>query len=226
MWLLVPLAVLGALALGLHTLFPDALRLEENRMSLVYYLAWMAIIGSAILFTFRQRWAEALKHAVAWLLILLALVAGYAHRDELERAALRMAAAVVPGMAVETAPGEVVLRRGADGHFYANATINGVAIRLMVDTGASTIALSAADARRVGIDPEVLDYFLPVTTANGQTFAAAVTLDEIRLGSIAFGPIGASVLPEGALERSLLGMSFLDRLSGFEIAGDRLILRH
>jgi predicted aspartyl protease len=49
---------------------------------------------------------------------------------------LRVAAAVVPGMAVETTPGEVVLRAGADGHFYANATINGVDMRLLVDTGA------------------------------------------------------------------------------------------
>lgn len=225
MWLLFVLAGIGAIVLGLHTLFPDALRAEHNRMSLVYYVTWMVVIGSAILFTFRQRWSDALKYGVAWILILLLLVAGYAYKDDLERAALRVAAAVVPGMAVETAPGEVVLRAGADGHFYANAAVNGVAMRLMVDTGASGIALSAADARRIGFDPEALDYVLPVTTANGRTFAAPVTLDGIRLGSIAFGPIGASVMPPGALERSLLGMSFLERLSGFEIAGDRLILR-
>ena len=88
-------------------------------------------------------------------------------------------------MAVETAPGEVVLRASADGHFYANATVDGVAVRFLVDTGASSITLSAADARRVGFDPEALDYFLPVTTASGAALAARVTLDEVRLGSIA-----------------------------------------
>jgi len=195
-------------------------------MTLVYYVAWMVVIDSAILLTFRQRLSDALKYGLAWFLILLFLVAGYAYKDDLEHAALRVAAAVVPGMAVETAPGEVVLRAGADGHFYANATVNGVAMRLMVDTGASGIALAAADARRLGFDPAALDYVLPVMTANGRTFAAPVMLDEIRLGPIAFGPIRASVMPPGALERSLLGMSFLERLSGFEIAGDRLILRH
>lgn len=225
MWLLILLGVIGAIAFGLHTLFPDALRLDQNRMSLVYYVTWIVIAGSAIVVTFRQRWSDAVKHGIAWILILLVLVAAYAYKDDFKQVALRIAAAIVPGMAVETAPGEVALRASADGHFYANATINGVAMRLMVDTGASSIALSAADARRLGFDPEALDYFLPVTTANGPTFAATVTLDEIRLGSIAFGPIGASVMPPGALERSLLGMSFLERLSGFEIAGDRLILR-
>ena len=64
-----------------------------------------------------------------------------------------------------------------------------------------------------------------MTTANGPAYAAMVTLDEIRLGSIAFGPITASVMPPGALDHSLLGMSFLERLSGFEMSGDRLVLR-
>jgi aspartyl protease family protein len=170
--ILLLLVVVGTLALGLHMLFPDALRLEHNRMSLVYNLVWIVVIGSAILMTFRQRWSEAVKYAVAWALILLVVIAAYAYRDDLEQAAMQVAAAVVPGLAVETAPGEVVLRASADGHFYANATVDGVAIRFLVDTGASSITLSAADARRVGFDPEALDYFLPVTTASGAALAA------------------------------------------------------
>jgi hypothetical protein len=75
-WLLILLAVVGALALGLHAIFPDALRLEHNRMALVYYLTWVVVAGGAILITFRQRWGEALRHGVAWVLILLVLVAG------------------------------------------------------------------------------------------------------------------------------------------------------
>jgi aspartyl protease family protein len=221
------LLVVGVLivAFGLHTLFPEALRLEHNRMSLVYYVVWIAVIGSAILATFRQRWSEAIKYGVVWFLILLAVVALYAYRDDFTEVALRVGAAVVPGMAVETAPGEIVLRASADGHFYANATVDGVSMRFLVDTGASSIALSAEDARRIGFDPDALDYFLPVTTANGATFAARVTLDEMRLGSIAFERVPAAVMPRGALATSLLGMAFLERLSGFEIAGDRLVLR-
>jgi predicted aspartyl protease len=95
MWLLILLALVGALVLGLHMLFPDALRLEHNRMSLVYYLAWIVVIGSAILMTFRQRWSDALKYGVAWTLILLVVIAAYAYRDDLRRAALQVAAAVV-----------------------------------------------------------------------------------------------------------------------------------
>lgn len=225
MWILVLLILVAGLAFGLHTLFPDALRLEQNRMSLVYYVVWIAVIGSAILVTFRQRWSQAIKYGVVWFLLLLVVIAAYAYRNDLEQVALRLGAAIVPGMAVETTPGELVLQAGADGHFYANASVDGVSVRFLVDTGASSIALSAADARRIGFDPAALDYFLPVTTANGEALAARVTLDEIRLGSIAFTRVPAAVMPPGALATSLLGMAFLERLSGFEIAGDRLVLR-
>jgi aspartyl protease family protein len=224
-WVLILLAAVLGIELGLHTLFPDALQVEQNRMSLVYYLLWIVVIGSAILMTFRQRWREAIKYGIAWILILLAVVAAYAYRDDFKAVAMRVAAAIVPGMAVEVAPGEVALQASADGHFYANVTIDGVAMRLMVDTGASSITLSAADSRRLGLDPERLDYVRPVTTAGGAALAASVMLREVRLGNIAFERVAASVMPPGTLDRSLLGMSFLDRLSRFEIAGDRLVLR-
>jgi aspartyl protease family protein len=223
-WILIPLIAVLGVAFGLHMLFPGALQVEQNRMSLVYYLAWIVVIGSAILMTFRQRWREAIKYGIAWILILLAVVGAYAFRDDVEAVAMRVAAAIVPGMAIETAPGEVALHASADGHFYANVTIDGVPMRLMVDTGASSIALSAEDARRIGIDPQSLDYVLPVTTAGGPALAAGVTLDEVRLGDIVFERVAASVMPPGTLDRSLLGMSFLSRLSRFEIAGDRLLL--
>jgi aspartyl protease family protein len=225
MRILVLLVLVAGLAFGLHTLFPDALRLEQNRMSLVYYVVWIAVIGSTILVTFRQRWSQAVKYGVVWFLLLLVVIAAYAYRNDLEQIALRVGAAIVPGTAVETTPGEVVLQASVDGHFYANASVDGVSVRFLVDTGASSIALSAADARRIGFDPAALDYFLPVTTANGEALAARVTLDEIRLGSIAFTRVPAAVMPPGALATSLLGMAFLERLSGFEIAGDRLLLR-
>jgi predicted aspartyl protease len=104
MWLLVLLAIVGALVLGLHALFPDALRLEHNRMSLVYYLAWIVLIGSAILMTFRQRWSAALKYAIAWTLILLVVIAAFAYKDEVRRVALQVTAAVVGAGGRDEAP--------------------------------------------------------------------------------------------------------------------------
>ena len=183
------------------------------------------LAGTAILATFRQRWGEAVKYGIAWTLILLALVAGYSMRDDLKRAGYGMLASLVPGLAVEVEPGVVALRMADDGHFYAHAEVDGTTIRMLVDTGASLIALSAEDAQRIGFEPASLDYTLPISTANGSGFAAPVRLREVRVGTIILRDVRAGVLQPGMVDGSLLGMTFLGRLRGFGFEGDQLVLR-
>ncbi len=110
------------------------------------------------------------------------------------------------------------------GHYYANAELNGRAIALLVDTGASFVALTAEDARNIGIYPSESDFKLRMSTANGEARAAQVTLSTIRLGGISIYDVPAIVMQPGASTTSLLGMSFLKKLSGFEVAQGRLVL--
>ncbi|PSC03539.1 TIGR02281 family clan AA aspartic protease [Alsobacter soli] len=117
----------------------------------------------------------------------------------------------------------VVLLADPRGHYQAEPQINGAKIRTLVDTGASVVALSAEDARRAGIFPAGADYRIPVGTANGTVKAAPVTLREVRLDAIVLRDVEAMVLPEGRLQGTLLGMSFLRRL-GMEVAQGRLVL--
>jgi len=112
-----------------------------------------------------------------------------------------------------------------DGHFRSNAMINGRSIPVMVDTGASTVALSFEDARQAGIRLSDLDFTIPVNTANGIVQAAPVVIRRISLGGISVEDVKGMVLPQGALSGSLLGMSFLSRLSGYEVRQNTLILR-
>ena len=101
--------------------------------------------------------------------------------------------------------------------------MNGVALRFLVDTGASDVVLGPADARRLGFDVAALDYSRRYRTANGVVFGAPVTLDRVRVGPIALDDVRASV--NGAeMARSLLGMSFLGRLKGYEVSDDVLTL--
>jgi aspartyl protease family protein len=86
------------------------------------------------------------------------------------------------------------------------------------------VVLTAADAERAGIDTQVLSYSSPVTTANGTTTAARVTLDDIAVGKIRRRQMTAMVARPGELDTSLLGMNFLSTLAGFDIRGDRLVL--
>jgi aspartyl protease family protein len=106
--------------------------------------------------------------------------------------------------------GQVVLTADSRGHFISTGAINGMAVRFMVDTGASTIALSIPEARRLGIN------YLAGTpgrasTANGVVQAYRVKLDSVRVGDITLNNVDAMVIDGGGLNIALLGMSFLNR---------------
>lgn len=120
--------------------------------------------------------------------------------------------------------GEATLRRAADGHFYATARINGADVRFLVDTGATTIALSTADAERIGIYTAHGDYVGAASTANGTVRVAPVMLDSVELGGTSVGKVQAAVIA-GYQGTSLLGQSFLSRFDKVSIDGDVMTLR-
>jgi aspartyl protease family protein len=96
---------------------------------------------------------------------------------------------------------------------------------MLIDTGATTIVLRPADARQAGLDVERLSYSVPVQTANGMAYAAAVRLRQVTVGPIVIDGVDALVAKPGALKESLLGMNFLRRLKSYEFSGDYLTLR-
>lgn len=118
----------------------------------------------------------------------------------------------------------VKLAADARGHFVTRAQLNRVSADVMVDTGASVVALSAEVARRIGVDPRPSDFSSVVSTANGKVKAARVMLDEVRIGDVVVERVEGLVLPPGALDGVLLGMSFLKRLSKVEMESGRLVL--
>ena len=106
----------------------------------------------------------------------------------------------------------VTLSRGNGGHVWTDARIDGRRLELVVDTGASAIALRASDAARLGIRPTSRDYSIKVSTANGMTRAALVELRMVEIGNIVVRDVPALVHADEALGVNLLGMTFLSRL--------------
>jgi aspartyl protease family protein len=119
---------------------------------------------------------------------------------------------------------EVRVRADEQGHFVVEAAINGRPITLMADTGATVVVLSFEDAERVGLSPRSLDYTGLARTANGVAKIAPVKLDRVRVKGITLYDIQAAVAERGALFGSLLGMSFLSKLSRFQMQGDELVM--
>ena len=117
------------------------------------------------------------------------------------------------------------LKANGSGHFVTKASINGNDITVIVDTGATAVALSFEDAQEAGLRPGNLDFNIPVATANGVAKAARVTIDRIEVGSVKADDVDALVLPEGALKGTLLGMTFLNRMRSFRVEDGMLYLR-
>lgn len=110
------------------------------------------------------------------------------------------------------------------GHFFATAYVNERPVEVMVDTGASMVAMSHEDAEAAGIRVSSSDYTHRVSTANGTARVAIVTLDTVRIGDITVRDVRAAVSEPGALKGTLLGMSFLSRLR-MEFGAGKLVLR-
>ncbi|GAA0618182.1 hypothetical protein GCM10009422_11890 [Brevundimonas kwangchunensis] len=133
-------------------------------------------------------------------------------------------AAEVPAvvMPARGEPGQVL--KAADGHYWAEAMIDGRAVRVMVDTGASVVALTPEDAARLGLKLKPEDFTATVVTASGPVAAARVELKAVAVAGTHVDKVEALVVQQG-LPHSLLGMSYLGRLSGFTATPAALTLR-
>ena len=137
-------------------------------------------------------------------------------------------AAEKPGAAWPAAPAAAgngfasrEIERAPDGHFYLDAQVNGAQVHFLIDTGASMVALTSADAQRAGIA-------LPSERAVAQGAGGSIEVIPVTIDRIAAGPLEAREVP-GAIARelpiSLLGQSFLSRVGNVQISGDRMVLR-
>lgn len=183
-------------------------------MRAFYLVLLLVAIGGWVMIEYRQRLGLALRTAVAWALIFLGVIAAYGLWTDIRRD-------VIPRQTTSTEG--ILLPRAPDGHFYARLDIGTVPIVFLVDTGATNMVLSLADAVRVGIDPSALRYAGMAQTANGRVRTAGVTLPEVTFGPYVDRRVRAYV-NDGEMDGSLLGMDYLQRFS-IRIEGDRMLLQ-
>ena len=225
-WLsfLLPALLLGAVVLLLARQFPDAVADPQDRDNMIAAMVWALLPLSALVITLRRRPRVVFGAAAIWIGLGAAVLLAYTFRFEAEALGRRMLAELIPSMPMSAGGGEAVVRADRSGHFAVQAEVEGVAVRFLVDTGATDVVLTMRDAERVGLDPAVLRFTQPYRTANGVVMGASVRLESITIGDIVLEDVAASVNP-APMAQSLLGMSFLGRLSGYEITRDTLTLR-
>lgn len=119
---------------------------------------------------------------------------------------------------------KVLLNANDYGHFIVEADINGVKVDLLTDTGATYIALNYETALQLGFNAKTLQFTSRSSTANGIASVAPVDLGYVRIGSIVMHDVKAVIAEPGKMTQNLLGMSFISRLSGFQLSGGRLTM--
>lgn len=183
-------------------------------------LLYLALLGAAVVAWFfaqnRTSLGKNMQYAVVWGLIFVGAIAVVGLWGDIRNT-------VTPAYHTAVGDDRVELRRALDGHYYVTAEVNGAPVQFVVDTGATLIVLTRADARSAGLETDDLAFVGRAGTANGMVSTAPVRLDSLKIGPLEDRGIAASV-NGGELDQSLLGMSYLERFSSVEISGGKMIL--
>jgi aspartyl protease family protein len=193
----------------------------DDNASLIYALILLVIVASS-LFSRRLPIGQTAKYALAWIGIFAIGFVLFSFRGELGRAWTRVSEELTPGKPI-TENGTVRIRRGEGGHFHVNALVNGRNVRFMIDSGATTTAVSVGAAKSAGVEVSTTGFPVIVDTANGPTEARRVVISRIVIGGIAREELPVLV-SESFGDINLLGMNFLDSLKAWRVEGDEMVL--
>ena len=193
--------------------------MSGDSLASIGYLALLLLaLGGAYLASHRQSVGKSLQMALVWGMIFMGCMAIYGLWGDISRDYGRKS------LPITQQDGAIAMPRASDGHYYVTAEVNGTEIEFLVDTGASDIVLSRADAARIGFDLDKLAFLGSARTANGVVPIAYGRLKTMRLGHHLDQAVSVSI-NGGEMDKSLLGMSYLGRFGRIEMTQDQLILR-
>lgn len=186
------------------------------------YLGIAAMLVASSLFARRLPVGQVLKMTLAWLAIFGVAFVLFTFRGEAGAVWKRVKAELSPGGTTDT-NGTVTIRKGEDGHFWMDVEMNGKPIRLMVDSGATTTALSAETARAMGIEVPEDGFPVIIGTANGDVEARRARVARLRVGPIERTDFPV-IVSESFGDTNVIGMNFLSTLDGWRVQNDELLL--
>ncbi|WP_192966902.1 retropepsin-like aspartic protease family protein [Phycobacter azelaicus] len=183
---------------------------------IIYLVLLLLAVGSWVFVQNRQSLGKTVQSLAIWAFIFLGVIAAYGLWGDIRQT-------VMPQQSVMTDQGRVEVPLAPDGHYYLTLSVNGTPVNFLVDTGASQVVLSRSDAERAGIDTDNLAYLGRAQTANGEVRTASTWVEEMSLGGITDEGVRVWV-NSGDMDKSLLGMGYLQRWSRIEIQNRALVL--
>ena len=221
--ILAVLALAGVGIWGLMRLFPGRVSSPDDWGYVTRSLGALVLVSSSLL-VMRLKLKDAGRYILIWVALAAIGVIGFTYRSDLVDVAARVRSALIPSYAVAGGDHTLVLGQDTDGGYHVVGQVNGQAVGFLVDTGASDIVLSPADAQRIGVDMSALRYNHAYETANGEGEGASYTVPSLTIGPIKLTNVAVSI-NKAPMSASLLGMAFLKRMASFEFKGGQLILR-
>jgi aspartyl protease family protein len=189
---------------------------SDSIAQLIYLGALVSVLGGGFLLTNRLKLGQTLQMAAIWGLIFVGAIAAVGIWSDIQDE-------LYPNQTRFDASNEITVPRSRDGHYYLTLDLNGAPTDFIVDTGATDMVLTQADAAAAGLDPAQLTYFGRAMTANGEVRTAPVRLDSVVIGPHEDRDV-AAVVNDGQMAQSLLGMGYLQRWGKIEISGGEMKL--
>lgn len=208
----------------LSNLFPNALSTDYDKARLVRLVVILFLVSGAVIFARKVKASEVLRNVAIWAGVAGVVMIGYMYRDEFQSFGNRFRSELVPQYPVQYGTRTATISADESGGFSLIGQVNGARVTFLVDTGASDIVLSPADALRVGLNLSGLDYSRRFETAHGMGYGARAVVSTLTVGPVTLQDVPVSV-NQSPMSSSLLGMSFLKRLDSFEVHGRKLVLR-
>lgn len=194
----------------------------DDSARVILLLFWIVLVASALVAR-RMPWGQTLKLALVWLAIFGTLFVIAAYRDEFSGIWQRLRLAGIPQQGI-VQNGEFHIPMDESGHFRVRATLGGVDASFLIDSGATTTALSRAVVQRAGIDVDDSGFGVAINTANGTVLARRVIIPRIAVGPITRTDLHAITATEFG-DTNVLGMNFLSSLRGWGVEGRTMILK-
>jgi aspartyl protease family protein len=193
----------------------------DDTAQLAAAVLMLVLVGSSLL-SRRLRLGDAARMIAGWVLIFAVVLVGYSYRGELGLVAQRVTGDLL-GERGQTIGETLRVPMAEDGHFWVRGRVNGTQVRFLVDSGATTTALSARTAAAAGLNIGESGLPVVIDTANGQVRARRARIETLSLGPIVTRDMAAVVSPAFG-EVNVLGMNFLSSLGSWRVDGRTLVL--
>lgn len=193
----------------------------DETVQLVAGMLMLVLVGSSLAAR-RLPLTDTLRMVAAWVLIFAVVLVGYSYRFELNGVVQRVGGDLL-GDRGQAVGSSFRVPMAQDGHFWVRARVNGEDLRFLVDSGATTIALSASAAQAAGISVDASGSAVTINTANGAVAARRARISELVIGPITVRDLAAVMAPAFG-DTNVLGMNFLSSLRSWRVEGGALIL--